>query len=90
MVVIDLDEDIFWRTFDLGDTDSFELRVLAPDMRYNKQYAWYVEVYAEPDSFGESFMLNDITFMPPSATARLGPGTAEEHPFVAGGRRGGR
>lgn len=92
VVVIDLDENIFWPTFDLGDVDSFELKLLAPDMLFNKQYAWYVEVYSGPDSFGESFDLYDIEFRPPSAMNRPARDADEAHPFQAGSdsRRGRR
>ena len=62
LVIIDFDEDVYWRTFDLGNVSSYTLNSLAPGMKFNRQYAWYVEVYMGPDNFGESFMVNDIKF----------------------------
>lgn len=90
VVVIDFGEDIFWPTFDLGDVDSFVLNLLAPDMLYNRQYSWYLEVYMGPDNYGESYMLNDIKFLPPSATTREAAGRVLEHPFQPDPRRGRR
>lgn len=88
VAIIDQDEGLFWQTFDLGNVDSFDLHSLAPGMLYNKQYAWYVEVYKGPDSYGESFMLNDIIFLPGNQqqnTAALG-----ENAILRGSERGGR
>jgi hypothetical protein len=88
LIILDLEEDIFWRSFDLGDVDSYTLNAPAPDMNYNKQYAWYVEVYSEPDSFGESFQVNDIILLP--ALAQQGVVAPENSAFMSGTGRGGR
>lgn len=63
LVIIDFQQGTFWRSFDLGDTDTYVLEDLSPGMAFGRQYGWYVEVYAEPDSFGESFAVHDIRFM---------------------------
>ena len=88
VAIIDQDEELFWRTIDLGDVDSFDFHSLAPDMLYNKQYAWYVEVYRGPDSFGESFMLNDIIFLP--GNQQQNTDAQIEDVFSRGSERGGR
>ena len=88
LVVIDLAEDVFWRTFDLGDVDSFTLNGLAPDMVFGKQYAWYIEVYMGPDSFGESYMINDIKFLRPSPQSQSK--AISEDIFIRSSGRGGR
>jgi hypothetical protein len=90
LAIVDLEEDVFWRTFDLGDVDEFELRALAPDILYNKKYSWYIEVYVGPDSFGESFEAREITFLPPDPPASPSTDAAAAHPFEQMTGRGGR
>jgi hypothetical protein len=86
LVIIDFDQDVYWRTFDLGDVDSFTMTGLATGMAFDKQYAWYIEVYSSSDSYGESFMLNDIKLLRPSSQQRL----FSEDMFIPGFGRGGR
>jgi hypothetical protein len=86
LVIIDYDEDVYWRTVDLGDVNSFTMNGLAPGMAFNKQYSWYIEVYSAPDSYGESFMENEIKFLRPSSQQK----SFSEDVFIRGSGRGGR
>jgi hypothetical protein len=62
VALLDLDNGDYWVTNNLGDVGSVTINTLPPEIRPGRDYGWYVEVYQGPDSFGESFMLNDIRF----------------------------
>ncbi|MFN2117746.1 MAG: hypothetical protein ACK2U0_17030 [Candidatus Promineifilaceae bacterium] len=86
LVIIDFEQNIYWRTIDLGDVDNLTIYYLETGMLYNKQYAWYIEVYSSPDSYGESFMIHDIKFLPPTTQQK----SISENLFMPGSGRGGR
>jgi hypothetical protein len=86
LVIIDYNEDVYWRTHDLGDVDSFTMNGLALGMAFNKQYSWYIEVYSASDSFGESFMEHEIKFLRPVSQQK----SFSEDVFIPGSGRGGR
>ena len=62
VVLFDLDSADNWMTEDLGDVGSVTIGSLPGDIIRGKQYGWYGEVYAGPDSFGMSYYFNRITF----------------------------
>ncbi len=62
VVLLDSDTGQTWDTKFVRDKEVFTVVSLASDIKYGEKYDWYMEVFSEVDSFGESFMTNNIVF----------------------------
>ncbi len=56
----------WWQTNDLGDVGSYTLPGLGPGMAYDTPYYWFMAVFRGPESFGYSYYMRRVTFVPGS------------------------
>ncbi len=73
LAFFDLDTDEYWYTDDLGNVGSHTVTSLWPDAVYGKEYGWVVWVFNGPDSFGESYYYQSITFLAGMAGSQAAP-----------------
>jgi hypothetical protein len=90
LMFIDFEKGEFWRSKNLGDVDSFTLEYLEDGLEFGKKYEWYVEVYMGPDNYGESFMINEITFLQSNSQQKSISEDVFTHGYNHGSARGGR
>jgi hypothetical protein len=75
LAFFDLDTDEYRYTDDLGNVGSHAVTSLWPDAVYGKEYGWVVWVFNGPDSFGESYYYQSMTFLAGGASS---PATPEQ------------
>ena len=74
LAFFDLDTDEYRYTDDLGNVGSHAVTSLWPDAVYGKEYGWVVWVFNGPDSFGESYYYQSMTFLAGGASSPAAPG----------------
>ena len=67
--LFDLTSDDGWYTGPMGAVGSFTMQVMPTGGLYNHAYGWAVEIYAAPDSYGQSYYYRQVTFAGAAAAA---------------------
>jgi hypothetical protein len=91
VVFWDLDTDDYWYTENLGNVGSFTATGLWQDVVFGKEYGWSVWVFNGPDSYGQSYYYQTITFVKggagfPAAPAAWQTGERLREPSLMGTR----
>ncbi len=63
IVFTDLDTDAYWYTPDLGNVGSFTATSLWGDAVFGKPYGWLIWVFDGPDSYGQSYFYQSVSFL---------------------------